>query len=110
MAGPSLVRRSEPAAANDDQVSLAQVVTPETQGVFTYALDKGLNGGADFPNARRCEHFGSVAVCFRQLAKELAVLQPDLIVAITVPVIRTLQRETQTILIVFVVVSDPIGA
>jgi putative ABC transport system substrate-binding protein len=42
-------------------------------------------------------------------AKELVRLQPDAILSDTTPVTRALQRETQTIPIVFMTVSDPIG-
>ena len=45
----------------------------------------------------------------RLFAKELVALQPDLIVAQGTPVTATLQRETRTIPIVFVVVTDPVG-
>jgi putative ABC transport system substrate-binding protein len=44
------------------------------------------------------------------LAKELVDLQPELILAYTTPTTAALQRVTQTIPIVFVVVSDPVGA
>jgi putative ABC transport system substrate-binding protein len=44
------------------------------------------------------------------LAKELVGLQLDLIVGQTTPVIAALQRETKSIPIVFVVVSDPVGS
>jgi len=43
-------------------------------------------------------------------AKELVSLQPDLILGQTTPVVAALQRETKTIPIVFVVVSDPVGS
>jgi putative ABC transport system substrate-binding protein len=43
------------------------------------------------------------------IAKELVSLQPDLIVGSTTPVVAALQRETMTIPIVFVNVSDPVG-
>jgi putative ABC transport system substrate-binding protein len=43
------------------------------------------------------------------LAKELVVLQPDLIMGHTTPVVAALQHETKTIPIVFIVVSDPVG-
>jgi putative ABC transport system substrate-binding protein len=43
-------------------------------------------------------------------AKELVALKPDLILAQTTPVVEALQRETKTIPIVFVVVSDPVGS
>jgi putative tryptophan/tyrosine transport system substrate-binding protein len=42
-------------------------------------------------------------------AKELVRLQPDAILSDTTPVTRALQRETRTIPIVFMTVSDPIG-
>jgi putative ABC transport system substrate-binding protein len=46
----------------------------------------------------------------RTLAKELVNLRPDVIVASTTPVLAVLQRETTTIPIVFVLVSDPVGS
>ncbi len=45
----------------------------------------------------------------RAFAKELVALKPDLIVAHGNPVTAALQRETRTIPIVFVTVSDPVG-
>jgi putative ABC transport system substrate-binding protein len=44
------------------------------------------------------------------LAQELTALRPDVIVAVTTPVVATLQRETRARPIVFMSVSDPIGA
>ena len=46
----------------------------------------------------------------RAFAKQLAEQQPDVILAGTTPVTAALQRETRTIPIVFVIVSDPVGA
>jgi putative ABC transport system substrate-binding protein len=46
----------------------------------------------------------------RIFAKELVDLQPDVILAEGTPVTAAVQRETRTIPIVFVVVSDPVGA
>jgi putative ABC transport system substrate-binding protein len=46
----------------------------------------------------------------RALAKELVALQPDLLVGQSSPVVAALQRETRTIPIVFVIVSDPVGS
>jgi putative tryptophan/tyrosine transport system substrate-binding protein len=45
----------------------------------------------------------------RTFAKELVALQPDVILAQGTPVTAALQRETQTIPIVFVTVTDPVG-
>ena len=53
-------------------------------------------GGADAGNNER-------------LAKEFVELRPDVIVSNATPVTAALQRETQTIPIVFVLVSDPVG-
>jgi putative tryptophan/tyrosine transport system substrate-binding protein len=44
------------------------------------------------------------------LAKELVGLEPDVILASTVPVTAALQRETRTIPIVFVNVGDPVAS
>src|ERR1700686_3603994 len=46
----------------------------------------------------------------RMFAKELADLQPDAIFADSTPQTAALQRETRTIPIVFVNVSDPCGS
>jgi putative tryptophan/tyrosine transport system substrate-binding protein len=47
---------------------------------------------------------------YQVLAKELVVLQPDVIFGYTTPINAALQRETRTIPIVFAQVSDPIGS
>jgi putative ABC transport system substrate-binding protein len=44
------------------------------------------------------------------LAQELAALAPDVILAVSSPVLAALQRVTTTIPIVFASVSDPVGA
>ena len=44
------------------------------------------------------------------LAKELVALRPDLLIAQTTPVVAALQRQTKSIPVVFVVVSDPVGS
>jgi putative ABC transport system substrate-binding protein len=46
----------------------------------------------------------------QRFAHELVASKPDLILANTTPVTAALQRETATIPIVFVIVSDPVGA
>jgi putative ABC transport system substrate-binding protein len=47
---------------------------------------------------------------FQVLSKELVALKPDVILAHTTPVAAALQRESHAIAIVFISVSDPIGA
>src|SRR5271154_7080182 len=46
----------------------------------------------------------------RMYAKELVSVQPDAILADSTTLIAALQRETPTIPIVFVLVSDPVGS
>jgi putative ABC transport system substrate-binding protein len=46
----------------------------------------------------------------RMLAKELVALRPDVILSHGTAVTAALQKETQTIPIVFVIVSDPVGS
>jgi putative tryptophan/tyrosine transport system substrate-binding protein len=45
-----------------------------------------------------------------QLAQEMVALNPDVIFANTTPAVKELQAKTRTIPIVFVYVSDPVGA
>jgi putative ABC transport system substrate-binding protein len=47
---------------------------------------------------------------YAPLARELAALRPEAILGVSTPVIAAPQRETQTIPVVFVGVSDPIGS
>jgi putative ABC transport system substrate-binding protein len=46
----------------------------------------------------------------KAFANELAVLQPDVIVAHSTPVVTELVQATRTIPIVFIVVADPVGS
>ena len=67
-------------------------------------------GWTDGSNVRMDVRWGGSSVNqIRQFAKELVALQPDLIVAQGTPVTAALQRETRQVLIVFVVVTDPVG-
>jgi putative ABC transport system substrate-binding protein len=44
------------------------------------------------------------------LAKELVALQPDVVLAAGTPAAAALQKESRTIPVVFMVVTDPVGA
>ena len=67
-------------------------------------------GWPEGPNLRIDVRWGGGDVNnIRTFAKELVAMQPDLIVAQGTPVTAALQRETRTISIVFVVVTDPVG-
>src|SRR4029453_27238 len=84
---------------------------PEEKAQFS-ALVRGLAdlGWVDGQNLRiELRWGGSDVNQIRMLAKELVGLQPELIVSQGTPVTAALKRETRTIPIVFVVVTDPIG-
>src|SRR5215469_69390 len=54
--------------------------------------------------------FGAGNVDYSALAKELVGLHPELVVAQATPLTAAMQQETRTIPIVFLRVSDPVGA
>jgi putative ABC transport system substrate-binding protein len=47
---------------------------------------------------------------YQAFAKELLVLQPDVVLATTTPAVAALKSESGAISIVFTFVSDPIGS
>jgi len=84
---------------------------PEGKAQFS-ALVRGLAelGWVDGQNLRiELRWGGSDVNQIRMFAKELVALQPDLIVTQGTPVTAALKRETRTIPIVFVAVTDPVG-
>jgi putative tryptophan/tyrosine transport system substrate-binding protein len=76
---------------------------------FTQALQQ--LGWTDGHNVRMQVRwaFGNVDT-MRKSARELVDLQPDVILSNTTPTSTALKQETQRIPIVFVIVSDPVGA
>jgi ABC transporter substrate binding protein len=67
-------------------------------------------GWSDGTNLRMDVRWGGGDVNkIQAFAKELVAMQPDLILTQGTPVTAALQRETRTIPIVFVVVTDPVG-
>ena len=98
-----LVRRIavlSPYAENDPQAKV--YLSGFTQGLAELGWIEGRNLRIDVRWAA-----GDQA---RMYAKELVNLQPDVILADLTPQTSALQRETRTIPIVFVVVSDPVGS
>jgi putative ABC transport system substrate-binding protein len=76
---------------------------------FRQGLDRlGWSGGR---NVRIDYRFAANTLDqFQPLAKQLVRLQPDVLFAIATPIAVAFQRETRTIPIVFVSVSDPVGS
>ena len=82
-------------------------VTKTHVSAFTQALAD--LGWADGRNVRMDLRWGLDDNRIRALAQELVGLQPDIILASSVPATAALQRETRTIPIVFASVADPVG-
>jgi putative tryptophan/tyrosine transport system substrate-binding protein len=75
---------------------------------FTQGLSE--LGWTDGRNVRMVVRWAAGSVeRMRMFAKELVDLQPDVILSHTTPVTAALQRETRTIPVAFVTVSDPVG-
>jgi putative ABC transport system substrate-binding protein len=86
---------------------------PDDPGPFPSALRQALEqlGWSENRNVVFDYRFtGGISDRYLPLAQELIALQPDVIVASGTPITATLQRETRAIPIVFIGVSDPIGA
>ena len=98
------------ADASDRRVDVIRE-DPETKA-FLSAFTKGLAelGWIDGSNMRMDVRWAAANVDrARTYAKELIDLQPDMILAQGTPMTAALQRETRTIPLVFVNVSDPVG-
>jgi putative ABC transport system substrate-binding protein len=89
--------------AEDDPETKARLARFR-QGLERLGWSEGRNVRIDYRFA------AASADQFQPLAKQLVALQPDVILAHTTPVAAALQRESRVIPIVFVNVSDPIGA
>jgi putative tryptophan/tyrosine transport system substrate-binding protein len=111
VAGP-LVARAQPRVRRIGALIAYDENDPKGQAYlsgFTQRLQQlgWTNGG----NLRIDVRWAAVNVDrMRTFANELVGLQPDVIFAHTTPVTAAFQRETRTIPIVFVMVSDPVGA
>jgi putative ABC transport system substrate-binding protein len=84
---------------------------PEAQAMIA-ALDRGLRdlGWTEGGNLRVDRRWGDGDRSrIERFAKELVTLNPDVIVGYTTPSVAALRKETDTVPIVFVQVSDPIG-
>jgi putative tryptophan/tyrosine transport system substrate-binding protein len=93
----------------DDETSPVSPVSKTQFSTFTQAL-AGL-GWTDGRNVRMELRWGGDDINrMRALAQELVGSQPDVILANGTPVTVAIQRETRTIPIVFVNVSDPVAS
>jgi len=108
---PLAARAQQPAGMRRIGVLLSLTESDEGKAQLS-GFTQGLAelGWVDGRNLRTEVRWGSGDVDrIRTFAKELVALQPDVILAHGTPVTAALQRETRTIPIVFVTVSDPVG-
>jgi putative ABC transport system substrate-binding protein len=80
---------------------------------FINAFDKGLKelGWNDGDNVQIDYRYAAGDIgAMQRLTQEMVALRPDVIFASSTPITAALHRESQTIPVVFVVVSDPVGA
>jgi len=110
-ASPLAVRAQQADRVRHIGVFMASDVRTQSPAysAFTQAL-AGL-GWTDGRNVRMDLWSGGADINrIRTLARELVGLQPDIILANTTPVTVAIQRETRTIPVVFVNVSDPVAS
>src|SRR6516165_374265 len=99
------VRRIGVLVPNDENDSRSKtIVSAFTQAFVGLGWTGGRNVRMDFRYA------GDDINRIRALAQELVGLQPDIIVTYASPATVAVQRETRTIPIVFVSVSDPVAS
>ena len=96
-------------------VSAQSSASPERSEVQSYvnAFDQGLRelGWTDGRNVRIDYQYAAGDITeMHRLTKEIVALRPDVIFASSTPITVALHQETRTIPVVFVVVSDPVGA
>jgi putative tryptophan/tyrosine transport system substrate-binding protein len=110
---PLKVRAQQPDPARRIGVLMAQPASdPEAEAffsVFMQALHKlGWTAGSALQMDVRWT--SGEADRIQMFAKELVALRPDVILSHGTAVTAALQKETKTIPIVFVIVSDPVGS
>src|SRR5215472_5619871 len=113
VAWPLAARAQQPARMRRIGVLLPYDANDREGQARMAALQQALAelGWSDGGNVRIDTRWGAGdADRYRQYAAELVALAPDVVVAVTSTVVAALQRETRTVPIVFVGVSDPVGA
>jgi putative ABC transport system substrate-binding protein len=74
-----------------------------------FRLTLGRLGWSEGRNVHLDYRFTSAGARAQELAKELLILQPDVILAFSTPVTAAFQQETRTIPIVFIGIADAVG-
>jgi putative tryptophan/tyrosine transport system substrate-binding protein len=111
-AWPLAARAQQPAPVRRIGVLMALDEHDPEGKVWLSRFTQGLAdlGWADGRNLRMDVRWAAGNVDrIRMFAKELVDLQPDVILSQSTPVTTALKRETQSIPVIFVIVSDPVG-
>ena len=112
---PSLVPLAAYSQPAKRQIGVLMGIAPTDsqgqEGLTAFKTTLGDLGWVDGRNVQVDVRWGEANVGRMQdFAKELVALKPDVILGQTTQAVAALQRETKTIPIVFVVVSDPVGS
>ena len=110
---PLKVRAQQPDPARRIGVLMAQPASdPEAEAFFSVFMQElhKLGWTADSALQMDVRWTSGEVDRIQMFAKELVALRPDLILSHGTAVTAALQRETKTIPIVFVIVSDPVGS
>jgi putative tryptophan/tyrosine transport system substrate-binding protein len=89
---------------------IGMLVTVDDPSIKAFQQELERHGWSEGRNIHIDYRVAPAAVHAQALAKELVAMQPDVIFAMSRPATAALQKETQTIPIVFTYVIDPIGA
>ncbi|HXX09073.1 MAG TPA: ABC transporter substrate-binding protein [Pseudolabrys sp.] len=89
---------------------VAMLVSVDDPDLKAFRQELESRGWSEGRNVHIDYRVAPAAVRVQALAKELVATQPDVIFAMSRPATAALQKETQTIPIVFTYVIDPIGA
>ena len=103
---PAVARAQKP----DRIRRIGMLVTLDDPDMKAFQQELERHGWSEGRNIHIDYRVAPAAVRVQALAKELVTMQPDVIFAMSRPATAALQKETQTIPIVFTYVIDPIGA
>jgi putative tryptophan/tyrosine transport system substrate-binding protein len=112
-AWPLAARAQQPERMRRIGVIMALAKTDPEAQTWLSQLTQGLSelGWADGRNLHMDVRWpGNDVDRIRLFAKELVDLRPEVIFATSTPVIAALQRETQSIPIIFAIIADPVAA
>jgi putative ABC transport system substrate-binding protein len=109
-AGPLATRAQQPERVRRIGVLMGQPAADAEAAAFFSSFTQALHDTAGSTVRMDVLWTSGEVDRIRMLAKELVALQPDVILSHGTAVTAALQKETQTIPIVFVIVSDPVGS